>query len=136
MFETFAHTADVGIRIRTPNLDELYADAGRGLFAVILADIGTVQPRLERTLRVDGTDRAYLLLDWLNELLFLFESQRLLLVDYDVRVDAQGLQATARGEPLDETRHSLAHEVKAITYHGLFVEQDRGEWTAEVILDI
>ena len=48
-----------------------------------------------------------------------------------------GLTATAHGEPLDPTRHQLAREVKAITYHGLHAEkQPDGTWFAEVIVDI
>ena len=136
MFETFAHTADVGIRLKAPTLDQLFAEAGRGLLSVIVADVRSVRPNEQRRFRVDGTDLAYLMVDWLNELLFVFESQRLLLAVFDVRHDARGLQATAKGEAIDEARHQLAHEVKAITYHGLFVTQVGAEWTAEIVLDI
>ena len=108
-------------------MEQLFADAGRGLLSLILEDIHSVQPCVEREFRIDGTDLAYLLVDWLNELLFAFESQRLLLSDFDIRIDPQGLAATARGETIDEVRHQLAHEVKAITYHGLFVQQIAGK---------
>ncbi len=47
-----------------------------------------------------------------------------------------GLTGVAWGEPLDHTRHELAHEVKAITYHGLRVERTADGWLAEVIVDI
>jgi SHS2 domain-containing protein len=46
------------------------------------------------------------------------------------------LDGTAWGEPLDSSRHILSHEVKAITYHGLRVEQQAEGWLAEVIVDI
>ena len=46
------------------------------------------------------------------------------------------LTATAWGEELDRDRHVLSHEVKAITYHGLKVEQDADGWQAEIIVDI
>jgi SHS2 domain-containing protein len=81
-------------------------------------------------------EHDYLLFDWLNELLFTFDSRRLLLAKYDVHVDRSGLQAAAWGEPLDPARHRLEHEVKAITYHGLKVVQQDDGWLAEVILDI
>jgi SHS2 domain-containing protein len=60
----------------------------------------------------------------------------LLLSRFEVHVRDGGLSATARGEPLDPGRHSLLHEVKAITYHGLTVEQTDQGWLAEVIVDI
>jgi SHS2 domain-containing protein len=85
---------------------------------------------------VDGGNREDLLFDWLNELLYTFESERLLLVEFDVQVHDEAVEAIGRGEPFDESRHQLEHEVKAITYHGLKVEQVPGGWLAEVIVDI
>jgi SHS2 domain-containing protein len=93
-------------------------------------------PRTRVEFRIEGRDLPYLLADWLNELLFAFESRRLLLSKFEVVVESNGLQATAHGETVDENRHVLEHEVKAITYHGLRVEKTNGDWIAEVILDI
>ena len=56
--------------------------------------------------------------------------------DFDVRVEPGGLAATARGEPIDPQRHHLDVEVKAITYHGLKVQQEGDGWLAEVIVDV
>jgi SHS2 domain-containing protein len=136
MYEVFSHTADAGLRVTAANPNDLLADAGRGLCSLIVADVATVRPVEQRHFRIEGTNLAYLLIDWLNELLFAFESQRLLLSQFEVSVDASGLTATAMGETVDERRHALAHEVKAVTYHGLLVEQRDGSWVAEVILDI
>ena len=65
----------------------------------------------------------------------------MLLAEFDVQVESTGdgysLAATCRGEPADPSRHELDHEVKAITYHGLFVKQLADDsWEAEVIVDI
>jgi SHS2 domain-containing protein len=78
----------------------------------------------------------YLLFDWLNELLYVYETQRVVLVEFDVRFRNDGLTATARGEHIDPSRHELDHEVKAITYHGLRVVCEHDHWLAEVIVDI
>jgi SHS2 domain-containing protein len=85
---------------------------------------------------VAGTDPELLLFDWLTELLYVFESRKLLLAEFEVSVDSRGLSATCRGEPVDPARHELDHEVKAITYHGLRIEQTAEGWLAEVIVDI
>jgi protein archease len=135
MYETFDHTADLGLRVRAATLAELFADAARGLFSLIV-DLDQVRPLVERHFEIAGTRRDDLLFDWLNELLYTFESQRLLLAEFLVDVHDQGLRATARGEPFDEHRHPLDHEVKAITYHGLKVEPTDDGWLAEVIVDI
>ncbi|HET6576384.1 MAG TPA: archease, partial [Fimbriiglobus sp.] len=91
---------------------------------------------VEQTLELSGTDREYLLFDWLRELLYRFDAGHMVYRDFAVTVRPDGLTATVRGEPLDPDRHTLSHEVKAITYHGLKVEQTADGWLAEVIVDI
>lgn len=135
MYEVFEHTADLGLRVRAADLETLFAEAGKGLFSLIV-DLETVRPQQERTFRIEGQELDYLFFDWLNELLFSFEKDRILLAEFSVTRDAEGVSATARGEPLDPARHELDHEVKAITYHGLKVVEDSGGWLAEVIVDI
>jgi SHS2 domain-containing protein len=136
MYEIFEHTADLGLRVKAPDLETLFADAGRGLTSMITANLEAIRPVREVSLRVADTRLDDLLFDWLSEILYLFESEHLLLSDFTVQLGDEGLQATARGEPLDDDRHQLEHEVKAITYHGLKVEQTPDGWLAEVIVDI
>ena len=136
MFETFEHTADLGLRVRAKSLENLLEEAGRGLFSIMVTNLADVRCLQERAYRVDGAAVDYLLFDWLNELLYTFESDRLLLAEFHVELDSDGLRATARGEPMDLDRHRMEHEVKAITYHGLRVEEDADGWIAEVIVDI
>ena len=136
MYETFDHTADLGLRIRSADLDTLFAEASEALFSVIVEDLGTVAPLRSVEVEIAGDDREYLLFDWLKALLYHFDAGHLLFSRFEVRVRDDGLKATARGEPLDRTRHELNHEVKAITYHGLRVEPTADGWLAEVIVDI
>jgi SHS2 domain-containing protein len=136
MYEVFEHTADVGLRVRAASRDTLFAEAGQALFSLIVANLDEVRTTDERHFRIEGEQLDYLLFDWLSELLYTFETAHLLLREFDVRVDDTGLTASCRGEPLDPERHPLDHEVKAITYHELLVEQSDGEWLAEVVLDI
>lgn len=136
MYEVFEHTADVGLRVRAADLDTLFAEAARGLFSLIVENLDEVRPVRVVTYHVPGQDREYLLFDWLNEILFAFDTQHLLLSEFRVKVTEAGLEAEARGETLDPVRHHLDHEVKAITYHGLKVERTADGWLAEVIVDI
>ena len=123
MYEIFEHTADLGLRVRAPNLKELLTDAAHGLFAMVVDDLSAVNPTVCREFRIAGSDQTYLLFDWLNELLFVCDTERLAFSQFDVELTADGLLAVARGEPLDPARHRLTHEIKAITYHELKVEQ-------------
>jgi SHS2 domain-containing protein len=139
MFEVFEHTADLGLRIRADSLEKLLAEAARGLFSLVVVNLEEIRPVLSRTVEVDyspGNGRDYLLFDWLNELLFLLDSEQLLLSDFQVGLSERKLSAVCRGETMDRGRHQLDHEVKAITYHGLRCEQTSDGWIAEVIVDI
>jgi SHS2 domain-containing protein len=136
MYEFFEHTADLGLRVHAGDPDTLFAEAARALFAAIVDNLDAVQPLQRVEVRLAGTDREYLLFDWLRELLYRFDAEHLVFGRFEVQVTADGLTGTAWGEPLDRARHELAHEVKAITYHGLRVEQTADGWLAEVIVDI
>jgi SHS2 domain-containing protein len=136
MYETFDHTADLGLRIRAADLNTLFAEAARALFATLVENLDAVAPTQRLEITISGSDREYLLFDWLKELLYHFDAEHLLLSRFEVHIGADGLQGSSWGEPFDPQRHELAHEVKAITYHGLHVEQTPDGWLAEVIVDI
>jgi SHS2 domain-containing protein len=136
MREFFEHTADLGLRVRAADLDTLFAEAAEALFAAIVEDPAAVRPLQQVEVRLRGSDREYLLFDWLKELLYRFDAEHLLFGRFEANVAADGLTGKAWGEPLDRERHELGHEVKAITYHGLKVEQTADGWLAEVIVDI
>src|SRR5262245_13515832 len=136
MHEVFEHTADLGLRIRAADLEALFAEAATALFSVIVVDLGSVRPEKQVEIRLAADAPDMLLVDWLRELLFHFDGEHLLMSRFTVQLGGGGLHGTAWGEPLDRTRHQLEHEVKAITYHGLRLEQTSDGWLAEVIVDI
>jgi SHS2 domain-containing protein len=135
-YEIFEHTADLGLRIRAASLESLFEEAAQALFSLIVPELQSIRPTESFDFRVAGKAHDLLLFDWLNELLYTYETRHLLLMEFCVSFEEQGLTATARGEPLDRQRHVLDHEVKAITYHELKVERDGDAWVAEVIVDI
>jgi SHS2 domain-containing protein len=136
MFELFEHTADLGLRVHANSLEELLKEAAQGLLAMFVANPNAIRPVQTRRIELVADDPNYLLFDWLSELLYAFESDKLLFSAFDVRVSNNQLIATCHGEPMDASRHQMEHEVKAITYHGLKVEQSADGWRAEVIVDI
>lgn len=136
MYETFEHTADLGLRVRADDLAGLFAEAGRGLTSLLVLHPGAVAGSAAETFSLEGTDRDDLLHDWLAEVLYAFETRHRVFTRFEVRLDPRGLEATAWGENLDIPRHGVNHEVKAITYHGLKVERSGAGWLAEVIVDL
>lgn len=137
MYETFDHTADLGLRVRAATLETLFAEAGRCLFAAIIEDLSSIADTHSVSIHLRGEEIEYLFLDWLRELLDQFESKRMVLSRFDVSIRLPNLTAIAFGEPFDPARHLPNHEVKAITLHDLRVLQEAdGSWLAEVIVDI
>jgi SHS2 domain-containing protein len=140
MYETFEHTADVGLRARSADLNTLFEEAARAMFSVMASNLVAVQPLEELSIRLQPDDIEALLRNWLGELLYIFHVRKLLLSEFSVSIDDNlgdcGLSATARGEPLDAVRHKADVEVKAVTWHGLKVERTADGWLSEVIVDI
>jgi SHS2 domain-containing protein len=135
-FELFDHTADIGLRIRAETLPRLFEEAGRALFCAIVVNLDQVRPLQEVAIRVEGDDREELLFDWLAELLYRFDTDHFVFGEFRVELDGDGLRAVVRGEPIDPDRHRFDADVKAITYHGLKVEEHEDAWMAEVIVDV
>ena len=136
MFETFKHTADLGLRIQAETREALFEEAARGLFSVILEYPERVSGDLSFSFRIEGTRDDELLLDWLDALLFKFSSEHVVLGRFEVRFGEDGLTADAWGEPYSSDVHGISEEVKAITYHGLRVEKFGEMWIGEVIIDL
>ena len=136
MHEQFDHTADLGLRVRSPDLNTLFAEAAECLYSAFVEDLSTIHPVEECAVEIVGNDLVYLLFDWLKELLYRFDGDGMLFGKYEVHVRENGLSARVWGEPFDPTRHPMSREVKAITYHDLIVEKSADGWLAEVIVDI
>jgi SHS2 domain-containing protein len=136
MYEMFDHTADLGMRVEASSLNELFQDAARGLSSMIVENIEAIRDTETQTIETTSDDLEYLMFDWLAELLYRFEAQGWIGARFDVAVSDLSLTATIYGETFDRDRHQPAHEVKAITYHGLLVENKNDKWRAELIVDI
>jgi SHS2 domain-containing protein len=135
-YEIFDHTADAGIRARAATLAELLAPAGDGLYEVIGKLVTGGEPT-RINFDFTGTSAAILLRDYLNELLILFERDRLCVRSLDVATfDDQRLAVTVEASPVDVDRSEVHREVKAITYHELDIRTIPGGYEATVIVDI
>jgi SHS2 domain-containing protein len=136
------HTADVGLELRAATLDDLFVDAAAGLFDVV-TDVTRIETRDEVTFDVTADAADFLLVAWLEELLYRFDTAGELFIRGEAHVTGDGgdghawsLHAHMRGERFDPERHPLKVQVKAITYHGLELAQDEHGWRARVIFDL
>jgi len=136
MFEFFEHTADLGLRVTATDMDGLFRDAAAGLFAMIVEPAPHGRPTERRKYEIPGARPDFLMVDWLSELLYVFDTEHLLSGEFEVTVHDRGLRASAACFGLDSENYRLLREVKAITYHCLKVEQVGDGWLAELIVDI
>jgi SHS2 domain-containing protein len=136
VYELFEHTADLGLRVVAPDPSTLFREAAEGFFSVIIEKVPRCETPERLEFRLEADSLEFLLVDWLSELLYTFDTRHLLLDSFVVDVRGTTLTATALSRPFDEAHDPLLHEVKAVTYHALRVAQTPTGWLAEVILDI
>ena len=135
-YEVLEHTADVGVRVQGATMAEVFANAGYAMFDLMSGN-DAVRPEVEHSAAVDAMDREELMVNWLSELLFIFETERLLLSEFDIaEIDERHVRATVRGERFDAERHESNFDIKAVTYYGLQVTQEDSGWKATVIFDV
>jgi len=127
------HTSEVQLQVEAESLAGLAAEAGRALGLLLLHDVPARPEGPAREIQVESVDREALLVDWLNEILFLAEVERWVAVEFDIlEISSVHLKASALGVPVEESPAL----VKAATFHGLAVEERAGGLQAEVIFDV
>jgi SHS2 domain-containing protein len=131
-FEEIEHTADIAIRVWGRDLAELFANAAYGM-ASMLAETQDVVPSVKRTLELEADDLEILLVDWLSELLFLGERDRLVFTRIDgLQVVSNRLRATVWGCPIQERRS----HIKAVTFSELDITQTDSGYETVVVFDV
>jgi SHS2 domain-containing protein len=134
-YREIEHTADVGVEFSAPDLRSAFETAAAAMFDV-MSDLDRVDETWRGRVRVTGLDLQNLMVRWLAELLFIAESEGVLLSRFSVDLlDGFTLEAAVAGEKLDRARHAIRVEIKAPTYHGLKVEEVRDGWLVRVIFD-
>ena len=134
-FEILNHTADIGVIAYGADLRQAFANAARGLFSLI-AELDDVEEALYRDIELTATDEESLLVEWLNELVYRFDTEGIIFKRFDViQLDDTHLKARGYGEKVDSSKHTLKREVKAATYHMLEVVKNNG-CRVQVLFDI
>lgn len=134
-FEFIDHTADVGVIAYGDDMRQAFANAARALSSLI-AEPEDIREVRHRDITVTADDEEGLLVEWLNELIYLFDAEGLIFKRFDINdLNSRQLRARAYGEKIDPARHQLKTGVKAATYHLLKVDRDKGS-RVQVILDV
>jgi SHS2 domain-containing protein len=133
-------TADIAFEATGRDLPELFTSTADATMNVMIENLDAIEPRETRRIKLTNDAIDMLLFDFLQELIYFKDAERLLLRVREMRIDekegAYSLDATTTGEQLDAGRHQQRADVKAVTLHNFRVEKtDRG-WSAAAILDI
>jgi SHS2 domain-containing protein len=135
-YRVFDTTADTGLEMQGPSLEELFEQALKGLFDLI-TNLDCVSEVVEEEVHVEGEDWVDLLVSWLNELIFLHDARGWLFKSCVVDdLDPYFMKARCKGEIYQKGRHHINMLVKAATYHRAVVEKVPGGYRAQVVFDV
>ena len=135
-FEVIDHTADIGIIAYGKDIQQLFNNAALGMFSLIL-EHGDLVEDSEYDIRLSSVDKENLLVEWLNELLFIFETEHLVFKRsiFDLLNETQ-LIARCFGTKVNPKKQAIKREIKAATYHMLSINHLLDGYKAQIIFDI
>ena len=136
LFKIIDHTADIGIIAYGADIEQLFSNAAYALFSLIV-EPESITERMHGYIRVAAENSEYLLVAWLNELIYFFDTKHILFNRFEIKgLNNNQLTAICYGEAIDPLRHRLKRYVKAATYHMLEIESCASGYKAQVIFDI
>lgn len=135
-FEIYATTGDVGLNIYGETEKDVFEQAFLGLYSLI-TDIEKVNGSIEKIVKVSADSIDRLLIKWLNELIYIFDTENFLGCKVHILSFFENfLEAKIYGEYFDEKRHTKGLLIKAATYHNLNFEKKGSKFKASVLFDI
>jgi SHS2 domain-containing protein len=137
-YKFFDHTADIGIEVTGRTRKELFVNAVEALFDVMIeSKTGEVSEKQQKKITIEGGDTADLLINFLREILYLFNGEKFITSSCEIIQFAnKELQARLTGESFNNKKHLIKTEIKAVTYSGLTVEKEKAGWRARIIFDV
>ncbi len=135
-FEVIDHTADIGIIAYGADIKQVFANAALGLFT-LMADTDDFKEDIERELKLSAEDVEVLLVEWLNELIYIFDVEHIFFRRFEVdELTSTQIKARCFGEKVKTSQHKLKREIKAATYHMLKINKEDVGYKVQVIFDI
>jgi len=131
-FEEIAHTADWSIRVWADDLAGLLTESAKGMYALANA-VASESPRVKREFSLEAVDAESLLVSFLEELLYLSESEGLMFDDFSgLKVEGSKLTGMMEGRAL----RSQEKEIKAVTFHNLAIRHTERGLEVEIVFDV
>jgi SHS2 domain-containing protein len=135
-FEIIEHTADKGVAAEEKTLPAAFESAAFGMFS-LMAELPKYTPTRTIEIEVSGMDRETLFHNWLRELLFVFEVEYILPLDFEIfEFNENHLKARVMVREMGPDIEWLGSPVKAVTFHEMKIEPVDGGWHVQAILDV
>ena len=135
-FEFLDHTSDIGVLARGATKEKALIAVSKGLVS-ILVDPAPFRPLEERFFKATGIDEAAQIVNWLNEILFFFDTGGLIFAEFAIESwTTNEITGRARGDRFDVERHEFRTAVKAATYHQFESHQTPDGWEIRVFVDV
>ncbi len=136
MYHILDHTADLRIEVTGPTRNALFENCALAV-TDLLTDPKKIDAALSRQLIAEGLDPVDLLINFLREVLYLFNGEGFLTKAIHISdLSDTSLQADLIGDTFDPARHALRTEIKAVTYHQACIQQRENKWIARVLFDV
>ena len=130
-YREIAHTADWEIEVWAPDLSNLLVQSALGMYQLMGIQISPGTSN-KRRITLQYAEQESLLIDFLNELLYLIESEEVVFDHFVLQITDSQLNAELGGAKLV----SMDKEIKAATYHKLTIRKnDRGLF-ANIVFDV
>ncbi len=130
------HTADIGIIIKAADLKGLFKNAALSLIHIIMGKVPKGETEFLKV-NIKGEDLIDLMVNWLSEILYLFEGEKRIITNVEVRsISSTDICAILSLLPFDEKKYEREYEIKAVTYHQLKISQKDNHWEARIIFDV
>lgn len=134
-WEHFHHQADIGVRGIGASREEAFEEAALALTAV-MTEPREIASRESVDILCDAPDDEFLLVDWLNSIIYEMATRGMLFSRFEVYIENHLLRARLWGEKVDQVRHQPAVEVKGATYTMLSVRKEDDYWIAQTVVDV
>ena len=130
------HQNELAVRIVGNSQAELFANSGLALFDV-MADSAKIAATERLAIEVEGSDRDDLMVNWIRELLYLYQGSGYLLKEFKINeVKDTLVKAEVAGEKIDPDRHEIKQEIAAVAFHKSRMQKTGNQWIAQVIFEI
>lgn len=130
------HQNELAVRISGNSQADLFANSAFALFDV-MTDPTTVETKERIPLEIEGTDRDDLMVNWMRELLYLYQGSGYLLKEFRIsQVKDTVVKAEVSGEKIDPDRHEIKQEIAAVAFHKSRMEKTGNQWIAQIIFEI